>query len=120
MGRLGGGAIGLGVANFEAVLPVLIRQPKSLGWKSLLTRRTPGRWIPARGPGWRNEGFRRGAILTMRGDEVAHLHRYLAEFDFRYSCCTALRFQTANAAMCWSHSRQAPDLSVDWWSQLRL
>jgi len=56
----------------------------------------------------------------MRGDEVAHLHRYLAEFDFRYSCCTALRFQTANAAMCWSHSRQAPDLSVDWWSQLRL
>jgi len=54
MGRLGGGAIGLGVANFEAVLPVLIRQPKSLGWKSLLTRRTPGRWIPARGPGWRN------------------------------------------------------------------
>ena len=45
----------------------------------------------------------------------AHLHRYLAEFDFRYNRRTVLKVtDTERHDMLLAKSRQAPYLSADW------
>ena len=56
--------------------------------------------------------FRRGVIGTYHHMSEAHLHRYTAEFDFRYNT-RADSDHTARRQGSYRHSRQAPDLSAD-------
>jgi hypothetical protein len=60
--------------------------------------------------------FKRGMIGVYQHCGEAHLHRYLAEFDFRYnrrigSWDRRCRARRGLAAQC---SRQAPYVSADW------
>ena len=59
--------------------------------------------------------FKRGMNGIYQHCGEAHLHRYLAEFDFRYNRRTALGVsdnERHNDLL--ATSRQAPDLSADW------
>ena len=60
--------------------------------------------------------FKRGMVGVYQHCGEAHLHRYLAEFDFRYNRRAVLGFTDAERAdelLAW-HRWQAPDLSADW------
>jgi hypothetical protein len=59
--------------------------------------------------------LKRGVFGTFHSVSEAHLHRYLAEFDFRYNLRTALGVDDTtrtNEALKGS-TVQAPDLSAD-------
>ena len=57
--------------------------------------------------------FKRGVIGTYHHMSEAHLHRYCAEFDFRYNTRTITDRERADIILK-RHRRQAPDLSADW------
>ena len=60
--------------------------------------------------------FKRGMKGIYQHCGEAHLHRYLAEFDFRYNRRTALGWTDAERTddRPEGHRRQAPHLSADW------
>ena len=64
--------------------------------------------------------FKRGMTGRYQHCGEQHLHRYLAEFDFRYSQPRQARHQRRDARRkgLEGHRRQAPHLSADW-SSLR-
>src|SRR5688500_14708642 len=59
--------------------------------------------------------FKRDMIGVYQHCGETHLHRYLAEFDFRYNRRAALKItDTEHAADLLRGARQAPHLSADW------
>lgn len=60
--------------------------------------------------------FKRGMIGVYQHCGEDHLHRYLAEFDFRYNRRAALKSSDAERAEDLLHNapRQEFDLSADW------
>ena len=61
--------------------------------------------------------FKRGMRGTYQHCKEKHLHRYLAEFDFRYNNRSALGVEDEQRAAKMRRRRQgqAADLSNDWW-----
>ena len=58
--------------------------------------------------------FKRGMVGVYQHCGEAHLHRYLAEFDFRYNRRDGLATPNVMTELLAKHRRQAPHLSADW------